>query len=93
MAKDETRRPADEKGRGRGKVSRRLEYRSPKRAAVPASGTRDFDPGAGDGGDDDAGSAGVREPRHPKPLGPRADAGELPVPEPQFAVTLPDPRR
>ena len=46
-------------------------------------------------GDDEgeAGSAGVREPRHPKPLGPLADAGELPVPEPQFAVTLPDPRR
>jgi hypothetical protein len=91
MASDEMRRPADEKGRRRGKVARRLEYRSPKRDAVPASGTKDFDPRFGDEGDD-AGSAGVREPRHPKPLGPRADAGELPMPEPQFVVTLPDPR-
>jgi hypothetical protein len=93
MASDEARRPADEKGRGRGKVARRLEYRSPKREAVPAIGTRDFDPRFGDDGGDDAGSAGVREPRNPKPLGPRADAGELPVPESQFAITLPDPRR
>lgn len=92
MASDEARRPADEKGRRRGKVSRRLTYRSPKREAVPASGTKDFDPRFGDD-DGDAGSAGVREPRHPKPLGPRADAGELPMPETQYTVTLPDPRR
>ncbi len=89
MASDETKRPADEKGRRRGKVSRRLEYRSPKREEVPAAGPWDdpWDEG------DDAGSAGVREPRHPKPLGPRADAGELPMPEPRFAITLPDPRQ
>jgi hypothetical protein len=92
MASDEARRPADEKGRRRGRVSRRLMYRSPKRAAVPATGTKDFDPRFGDD-DGDAGSAGVREPRHPKPLGPRADAGELPMPEQQYTVTLPDPRR
>ncbi|MFL6123386.1 hypothetical protein [Actinophytocola sp.] len=93
MARDEAKRPADEKGRRRGKVARRLAYRSPKREPVPATGTKDFDPRFGDDGGDDAGSAGVREPRHPKPLGPRADAGELPTPQPQFAVTLPDPRR
>lgn len=93
MASDEATRPADEKGRRRGRVSRRLVYRSPKRAAVPATGTRDFDPRFGDDGGDDAGSAGVREPRQPKPLGPRADAGALPLPEARFAVTLPDPRR
>jgi hypothetical protein len=92
MASDETTRPADEKGRRR-KVARRLMYRSPKREAVPASGTKDFDPGLGDDGGDDAGSAGVREPRNPKPLGPRADAGELPMPEQQFTIALPDPRR
>ena len=46
-----------------------------------------------DGGDgpDDAGSAGVREPRHPRPL-PLSSAGERPMPQQQFAVTLPDPR-
>jgi hypothetical protein len=101
MASDEARRPADEKGRGRGKVSRRLTFRSPKREAVPATGTKDFDPRSGeddghdghDGDAGDAGSAGVREPRHPKPPGPRADAGELPMPEQQYTVTLPDPRR
>lgn len=92
MSSDETRRPADEKGRRQGKVSRRLVYRSRKREAVPATGTKDFDPRFGDD-DGDAGSAGVREPRHPKPLGPRADAGELPEPRPTFAITLPDPRR
>lgn len=74
-----------------GKVSRRLVYRSPKRKPVPAQGTRDFDPPPGDEGGD-AGSAGVREPRHPKPLGPLADAGERPVPEPPTMVALPDPR-
>lgn len=41
--------------------------------------------------DDDEGSAGVREPRHPKPL-PVSGAGEaLPPAEPLFA-RLPDPR-
>lgn len=79
-----------------GKVSRRLVYRSPKRKPVPAQGTRDFDPPPGDDGDGDwgwdEGSAGVREPRHPKPLGPLADAGELPVPQPPAMVALPDPR-
>jgi hypothetical protein len=71
------------------KVSRRLEYRRPKRDEVPAG------PGGDSYRDDegDAGSAGVREPRHPKPLGPLADAGELPLPESPRLVTLPDPRR
>jgi hypothetical protein len=49
------------------------------------------DPGPDDDGDD--GSAGVREPRHPKPLGPMSDAGALPVPVPPQLITLPDPRR
>jgi hypothetical protein len=86
---DESKGPAG--GRGRRGV-----FRRPKREAVPAQGTRDFDPRFGDGdgdGDGDAGSAGVREPRRPKPLGPLADAGELPVPEPPRMITLPDPRR
>lgn len=71
------------------KVSRRLKYRRPKREAVPAG------PGDDWNGDDqgDAGSAGVREPRRPKPLGPLADAGELPLPDPPLMVSLPDPRR
>lgn len=74
----------------RGGVSRRLDYRRPAREAVAAGPWDDGWYGDEDG---EAGSAGVREPRHPKPLGPLADAGELPVPEPMFAVTLPDPRR
>jgi hypothetical protein len=45
------------------------------------------------GFDDDAdGSAGVREPRRPKPPGPMSGAGERPVPEPFLAAALPDPR-
>ncbi|HYQ69332.1 hypothetical protein [Actinophytocola sp.] len=68
---------------------RRGLFRRRKREAVPA-GPWD---GSRNDGEDEAGSAGVREPRHPKPLGPRADAGELPVPKPRFLVTLPDPRR
>jgi hypothetical protein len=81
MAEEAQRPPG---GKGRRGVSRRA-----KREAVPAG------PGDDSWNDDegDAGSAGVREPRRPKPLGPMADAGELPVPEPQLAITLPDPRR
>jgi hypothetical protein len=79
----------EEANRPRGGRGRRGVFRRPKREEVPA-GPRDD---SGHDGDDDAGSAGVREPRHPKPLGPMADAGELPVPAPKFAVTLPDPRR
>lgn len=44
-----------------------------------------------EGGDD--GSAGVREPRHPKPLGPMSEAGALPEPEPPVMIDLPDPRQ
>jgi hypothetical protein len=82
MPEEATRPPT---GKGRRGV-----FRRPKREAVPAAGPWDD---FWDDDEGDAGSAGVREPRHPKPLGPLADAGELPVPEPQFAVTLPDPRR
>ena len=69
---------------------RRGVYRRPKRESVPATGPWDD---FWDDDEGDAGSAGVREPRHPNPLGPMADAGELPLPEPQFVVALPDPRR
>ena len=79
----------DSKRPKRAKVSRRLEYRRPKREEVPA-GPRDDWYGDDEG---DTGSAGVRELRHPKPLGPLADAGELPLPEPPLMVSLPDPRR
>lgn len=84
---------ADESKRPTGGDGRRGVFRRPKRESVPATGTQDFDPWFGDDDDPDAGSAGVREPRHPKPLGPLADAGELPLPQQQFVVTLPDPRR
>ncbi|MBE1471492.1 hypothetical protein [Kibdelosporangium phytohabitans] len=39
------------------------------------------------------GSAGVREPRHPKPTGPRSDAGGKPRPQEGHTITLEDPRR
>jgi hypothetical protein len=45
-----------------------------------------------DDDDPDDGSAGVREPRRPKPLGPMSGAGERPIPEPAIAASLPDPR-
>lgn len=38
--------------------------------------------------DDPGGSAGVREPRHPKPSGPMSGAGEKPLPEPDLVVVL-----
>ena len=44
-----------------------------------------------DGGEDGEGSAGVREPRNPKPM-PLSSAGERPMPQQQFALSLPDPR-
>lgn len=44
-----------------------------------------------DGRDDGEGSAGVREPRNPKPK-PLSSGGERPMPQQQFAVALPDPR-
>jgi hypothetical protein len=52
------------------------------------------DEGWGDGGDQDdwGGSAGVREPRTPKPFGPMTDAGEAVPPDPPLAARLPDPR-
>jgi hypothetical protein len=84
---DEPRRP-----RLPGRLTRRG-----KREPVPAFGPDNPDgpreggrrDGEGDGGD---GSAGVREPRRPKPLGPMSGAGEAPPPaEPLFA-RLGDPR-
>jgi hypothetical protein len=47
-----------------------------------------FDDDEGEGG-----SAGVREPRRPKPLGPMSGAGELPTPEPPTYLVMSDPRR
>ena len=67
-------------------------FRRPKRESVPATGSRDFDPWFNDPDDPDPGSASVREPRRPKPLGPLSDAGELPLPQQHVTMTLPDPR-
>ncbi|MBP2319662.1 hypothetical protein JOF56_000047 [Kibdelosporangium banguiense] len=39
------------------------------------------------------GSAGVREPRRPKPNGPRSAAGAKPDPQEGQTITLEDPRR
>lgn len=79
-----------------GGQGRRGVFRRPSRESVPAFGPGDVPPGDwpdpwDDYGDD--GSAGVREPRHPTPLGPMSDAGELPIPEPPVMIALPDPRR
>lgn len=42
--------------------------------------------------DDPDGTAGVREPRRPLPLGPTSGAGRRPVPAPFLVAVLPDPR-
>jgi hypothetical protein len=70
-------------GRGRRGVFRRA-----ARESVLAAEQQWFDDEEGDDG-----AAGVREPRHPKPLGPMSDAGALPIPEPPTMMSLPDPRR
>ncbi|MGH3761789.1 hypothetical protein [Actinophytocola sp.] len=79
---DQAKRPPE--GRGRRGVSRRA-----PRESVPA----DSDWGFPEDEDGDDGSAGVREPRSPKPLGPMSDAGALPEPQPPMMIALPDPRR
>jgi hypothetical protein len=60
--------------------------RSQQRQSVTA------DPGRDDDHPGDDGSAGVREPRRPKPKGPVSGAGVLPEPQPPLVATLPDPR-
>lgn len=67
-------------GRGRRGVFRR----APRESVPDGYGWRDDE--------DDDGSAGVREPRHPKPFGPMSGAGALPEPEPPVMIALPDPR-
>ncbi len=67
-------------------------FRRAARELVPAVGTRDLDPPPGHEEGDD-GSAGVREPRRPKQLGPMSGAGALPPPEPPAMIVLPDPHR
>lgn len=63
------------------------------RAPVPALDDLPWTvPGFGDDDDGPDGSAGVREPRRPKPFGPMSGAGELPEPEPFLVASLPDPR-
>jgi hypothetical protein len=72
---DETTRPP----------GRRWPWRRPERERVPVG----FDAGPLDDGWDDEpgdGSAGVREPRHPKPFGPTSGAGERPIPDEPIAV-------
>ena len=64
----------------------------PRRPAVPADGPGNWDDDDL-GFDDDAGSAGVREPRNPEPFGPMSGAGEKPMPEPITYLVLSDPRR
>jgi hypothetical protein len=77
---DEPRRP-----RRPGRLERRW-----RREPVPAASPDDL--GGWFDDDDSDGSAGVREPRHPMPLGPMSGAGEaLPPAEPLFA-RLGDPR-
>ncbi|MFC5108496.1 hypothetical protein [Kibdelosporangium philippinense] len=50
--------------------------------------------GAGPGRPGEAGgSAGVREPRRPKPTGPQSAAGVKPDPQEGQTITVKDPRR
>ncbi|MFT7837408.1 hypothetical protein Q5530_14780 [Saccharothrix sp. BKS2] len=53
--------------------------RSRTAVRVARSGARGGSDGPDDGLDD--GSAGVREPRRPRPLGPNGGAGERPLPQ------------
>jgi len=78
---EEPRRP-----RRPGRLSRRG-----RREPVPATPADDLGGWFGDDEDGD-GSAGVREPRRPMPLGPMSGAGEAPLPPPPLAAKLPDPR-
>ena len=84
----EAEKVAGRPGRGRGRLGSR-------RRPVPADGPGSLaDPRFGNGDDDDlGGSAGVREPRQPKPLGPMSGAGEMPIPQPPTYLVLSDPRR
>ncbi|HEV2782585.1 MAG TPA: hypothetical protein VGX25_24590 [Actinophytocola sp.] len=83
-------------GRGRARAQQSPPGRRglrPKRPSVPADPSGLTDRWFEDG-DGEAGSAGVREPRHPKPWGPlHAASQELPVPQPPICLTLSDARR
>jgi hypothetical protein len=72
-----------------GGQGRRGVFRRPARESVFA----DPDFGLWDDDEGGEGTAGVREPRDPLPLGPMSDAGALPIPEPPTMIALPDPRR
>lgn len=65
--------------------------RSRKRESVTADVQRFLDGRDGPQGEEGDGSAGVREPRNPKPL-PMSSAGERPMPQQEFVMSLPDPR-
>ncbi|MEU4444572.1 hypothetical protein AB0K14_12380 [Actinosynnema sp. NPDC050801] len=62
-------------------------WRRPTRDPVHVGGELPYDgrPGGWDDDPDD-GSAGVREPRHPRPLGPTSGAGERPIPDDPIVV-------
>ena len=55
-------------------------------------GIDEFHDGWFDGDDPPDGSAGVREPRRPKPVGPSSGAGAKPMPVPELVAVLSDPR-
>jgi hypothetical protein len=68
---------------------RRPKVRRGRRGRTPVTA----DPGGHpDDNPGDDGSAGVREPRRPRPFGPMSGAGALPEPEVPLAAVLPDPR-
>jgi hypothetical protein len=79
------------KGRRKTKANREVKFPGTRRAqreSVAAEVTKFLDGGDGPDGE---GSAGVREPRHPKPM-PQSSGGARPIPPPDFALSLPDPR-
>jgi hypothetical protein len=63
----------------------------PRRPSVDWGPAEDWGPDESGFGDD-AGSAGVREPRRPLPSGPLSAAGTLPEPEPPTYLKLADAR-
>jgi hypothetical protein len=76
----------DNKGIKKAKRPRGRRGRSRARQPVAADlGRSDDQPG-------DDGTAGVREPRRPKPKGPVSGAGVMPEPTPPLVAVLTDPR-
>ncbi|MGQ0774176.1 MAG: hypothetical protein ACT4NY_07130 [Pseudonocardiales bacterium] len=73
-------------------LSRLLRRLLRRRQPVPAGGRPRRPDGGGPHWPDDGGSAGVREPRRPRPHGPQGGAGVRELPREEQRAVLSDPR-